>query len=40
MNSAGRTDVQGQNYAVGVDRIEEVVPKIIAGQDVCGTPGE
>jgi S1-C subfamily serine protease len=37
MNSAGRTDVQGQNYAVGVDRINEMVPKIMAGQNVCGT---
>jgi S1-C subfamily serine protease len=36
MNSAGRTDVQGQNYAVGVDRINEIVPKILAGQKVCG----
>jgi putative serine protease PepD len=36
MNSAGRTDVVGQNYAVGVDRISEMVPKIIAGQKVCG----
>jgi S1-C subfamily serine protease len=36
MNSAGRTDVQGQNYAVAVDRIEEIVPQIIAGKDVCG----
>jgi S1-C subfamily serine protease len=36
MNSAGRTDVQGQNYAIAVDRIEEMVPQIIAGKDVCG----
>ena len=36
MNSAGRTDVQGQNYAVGVDRINEMVPKILSGQNVCG----
>ena len=36
MNSAGRNDVQGQNYAIGMDRINEIVPKIIAGQDVCG----
>jgi S1-C subfamily serine protease len=36
MNSAGRTDVQGQNYAVGVDRINEMVPKIMAGQKLCG----
>jgi S1-C subfamily serine protease len=37
MNSAGRTDVQGQNYAVGVDRINEMVPKIMAGQNLCGS---
>jgi putative serine protease PepD len=37
MNSAGRTDVQGQNYAVGVDRINEIVPKILAGQKVCAS---
>ena len=37
MNSAGRNDVQGQNYAVGVDRIKEMVPKIIAGQNVCSS---
>jgi S1-C subfamily serine protease len=36
MNSAGRTDVQGQNYAIGVDRIDQIVPKILAGQKVCG----
>jgi putative serine protease PepD len=36
MNSAGRTDVQGQNYAIAVDRIEEIVPQLIAGKDVCG----
>jgi S1-C subfamily serine protease len=35
MNSAIRTDVQGQNYAVGVDRINEVVPRLIEGEDVC-----
>jgi S1-C subfamily serine protease len=37
MNSAGRTDVQGQNYAISVDRISQVVPQIISGRDVCGT---
>jgi putative serine protease PepD len=36
MNSAVRTDVQGQNYAVGVDRIKEIVPQLLGGQDVCG----
>jgi S1-C subfamily serine protease len=35
MNSAGRTDVQGQNYAIAVDRIEQMVPQIIAGKNVC-----
>ncbi|MDQ3935047.1 MAG: S1C family serine protease, partial [Actinomycetota bacterium] len=35
MNSAVRTDVQGQNYAVGVDRINEIVPKLIEGDDPC-----
>ena len=35
MNSAARTDVVGQNYAVGVDRINEVVPKLLAGEKVC-----
>jgi S1-C subfamily serine protease len=37
MNSAARTDVVGQNYAVGVDRINEIVPKLLSGQNVCGT---
>jgi putative serine protease PepD len=36
MNSAGRTDVQGQNYAIAVDQIDQIVPKILAGQKVCG----
>jgi putative serine protease PepD len=36
MNSAGRNDVQGQNYAIGVDRINEIVPQILAHQNVCG----
>src|SRR4051794_6861123 len=40
MNSAGRTDVQGQNYAIAVDRIEQMVPQIIAGKDVCAGRGE
>jgi S1-C subfamily serine protease len=35
MNSAARTDVVGQNYAVGVDRINEIVPKLLAGEKVC-----
>ena len=37
MNSAGRNDVQGQNYAIGMDRINEIVPKLIAKQNVCTT---
>ena len=35
MNSAQRTDVQGQFYAVGIDRINEVVPQLIEGDDPC-----
>jgi S1-C subfamily serine protease/pSer/pThr/pTyr-binding forkhead associated (FHA) protein len=35
INSATRTDVQGQNYAIGVDRVNEIVPKLLAGEDVC-----
>lgn len=35
MNSAQRTDVQGQFYAVGIDRINEVVPQLIEGNDPC-----
>jgi S1-C subfamily serine protease len=36
MNSAGRNDVQGQNYAIAIDRINQVVPQLIAGNDPCG----
>src|SRR3954447_17708807 len=37
MNSATAAgDVTGQNYAVGVDRINEMVPRILAGQTLCG----
>jgi S1-C subfamily serine protease len=37
MNSATASgDVTGQNYAVGVDRINEMVPRIMSGQNVCG----
>jgi S1-C subfamily serine protease len=40
MNSATASgDVTGQNYAVGVDRINEIVPKIMSGQNVCGGSG-
>ena len=35
MNSAQRRDVQGQNYAIGIDRINEIVPKLIEGDDPC-----
>src|SRR4051794_11135926 len=36
MNSAtAKGDVTGQNYAVGVDRINEMVPRIMSGQNVC-----
>jgi S1-C subfamily serine protease len=36
MNSAKNEENTGQNYAVGVDRIKEIVPKLLAGEDVCG----
>jgi S1-C subfamily serine protease len=37
MNSATASgDVTGQNYAVGVDRINEMVPRILQGQNLCG----
>jgi S1-C subfamily serine protease len=37
MNSATASgDVTGQNYAVGVDRINEMVPRIMSGQNLCG----
>jgi S1-C subfamily serine protease len=35
INSAERLGVQGQFYAVGIDRVNEVVPKLIEGEDVC-----
>ena len=35
MNSTTRSDVQGQNYAIGIDRINEIVPKLIANQTLC-----
>ena len=35
MNSTTRSDVQGQNYAIGIDRINEIVPKLIANQSLC-----
>jgi len=35
MNSAGRNDVQGQNYAIGVDRLREMIPDISEGMNVC-----
>jgi S1-C subfamily serine protease len=40
MNSATASgDVTGQNYAIGVDRINEMVPKIMSGQNVCTGSG-
>jgi S1-C subfamily serine protease len=36
MNTAVRQDAQGQNYAIGIDRINEVVPALLAGRQVCG----
>ena len=35
INSAERLNVQGQFYAVGIDRVNEVVPQLIDGDDVC-----
>jgi S1-C subfamily serine protease len=35
MNTAQRTGVQQQNYAIGVDRINKIVPELLAGQKVC-----
>jgi S1-C subfamily serine protease len=35
MNSAKNTENVGQNYAVTVQRIEEIVPRLLAGEDVC-----
>jgi len=35
MNSAANTMKEGQNYAVGVDRIKQIVPQLLAGDDVC-----
>jgi S1-C subfamily serine protease len=36
MDTATREGVQQQNYAIGVDRINEIVPRLLAGQNVCG----
>jgi serine protease Do len=36
MDTATREGVQQQNYAIGVDRINQVVPRLLAGQNVCG----
>jgi putative serine protease PepD len=41
VNSAGRSQdesgglIQNQNVAIGVDRVKEVVPRLIRGEDVC-----
>jgi putative serine protease PepD len=31
----GGTPLQGQNYAIGTDKVEEVVPELEDGEDVC-----
>lgn len=36
MNSAKNTENVGQNYAVTIQRIREMVPRLMAGEDVCG----
>lgn len=36
MNTATVSGAQGQNYAIGIDRIDRVVPELIAGQKPCG----
>jgi S1-C subfamily serine protease len=36
MNTASQTSAQQQNYAIGMDRINEIVPQLLAGQKVCG----
>ena len=35
MNSAKNTQNVGQNYAIGVDRIKQIVPQLIQGKNVC-----
>ena len=35
VNSAGRTDVGGQYFAVASDRVKEIVPDLADGEDVC-----
>jgi S1-C subfamily serine protease len=35
VNSAGRTDVGGQYFAVASDRVKEVVPDLTAGKELC-----
>jgi S1-C subfamily serine protease len=43
VNSAGRTTnsngriVQGQSYAIGVDRVKQIVPRLAAGQSLAWT---
>jgi S1-C subfamily serine protease len=32
--SDGRS-LEGQNYAIGIDRIREIVPQLVDGRDVC-----
>lgn len=35
VNSTVRRDVPGQNFAIGVDRVRRVVPRLRRGADVC-----
>jgi S1-C subfamily serine protease len=39
MNTAKNNENVGQNYAITIQRIREIVPKLIAGENVCGTTG-
>jgi serine protease Do len=39
MNTAKNEENVGQNYAITIQRIREIVPKLIAGENVCGTTG-
>ncbi len=36
MNSAKNNENVGQNYAIAVQRIRQIVPQLIQGKDVCG----
>jgi S1-C subfamily serine protease len=39
MNTAKNNENVGQNYAITIQHIREIVPKLIAGENVCGTTG-